>query len=91
MTTPKTCGNCRHFSEEYTEGADDVAEVGNCGNINSECEDIWVKPSFVCVAHSDRCPDCGQKLGGEAAGDTVLGKCLACANEKAALAVEGAR
>jgi hypothetical protein len=79
--TPKTCSNCRHFSEEYTEGDDSVAEVGNCGNPDSECEDIWVKPNFVCGQHSNTCPDCGQELGGVAAGDTVLGKCLACASK----------
>ena len=90
MTT-KTCSNCRHFSEEYTEedDTDAVAEVGNCGS--PDCTHIWVKHDFVCREHSNHCPGCGQKLGGEAAGDTVLGKCLACANEKAALAVEGAR
>ena len=89
MTDIKKCINCRHFSPEYTEDDDDVAEVGNCGD--PEGEEIWVKPDHVCTLHDNICPGCGQKLGGEATGDTVLGKCLPCANEKAALAVEGAR
>jgi len=89
MTEPKTCNNCRHYSPEYTEGGDDIAEVGNCGNLAGD--EIWVKPDHVCALHDNVCPGCGAKLGGEATGDTVLGKCLPCANEKAALAVEGAR